>query len=103
MPSGSSADRSGRSGGTEPSGRARGAAPTARPRTRGASQPRRRADAVAVPAAVGAGDARLHEAPGPTVTWSVATDVRAFLAAAGTFLEADPVANTVLLTEAAYL
>jgi hypothetical protein len=37
------------------------------------------------------------------VTWSTSSDVRAFLSAAGGFLEADPVAHTVLLTEAAYL
>jgi hypothetical protein len=37
------------------------------------------------------------------VTWSTSSDVHAFLAAAGVFLEADPVAHTVLLTEAAYL
>jgi hypothetical protein len=37
------------------------------------------------------------------VTWSTTADVRAFLAAAGDFLEAQPVDNTVLLTEAAYL
>jgi hypothetical protein len=37
------------------------------------------------------------------VTWSISSDVHAFLAAAGGFLEADPVAHTVLLTEAAYL
>jgi hypothetical protein len=35
--------------------------------------------------------------------WSTTSDVRAFLIAAGAFLEADPVAHTVLLTEAAYL
>jgi hypothetical protein len=37
------------------------------------------------------------------VGWSTSSDVHAFVAAAGGFLEADPVANTVLLTEAAYL
>jgi len=37
------------------------------------------------------------------VTWSTSTDVRAFLRAAGDFLSAAPVDNTVLLTEAAYL
>ncbi len=37
------------------------------------------------------------------MTWSTTDDVHAFLAAAGGFLTADPVANTVLLTEAAYL
>jgi len=37
------------------------------------------------------------------VTWSVSRNVHAFLAAAGDFLAAHPVDNTVLLTEAAYL
>ncbi|MBM2622413.1 hypothetical protein JIG36_43615 [Actinoplanes sp. LDG1-06] len=34
--------------------------------------------------------------------WVTTTDVRKFLAAAGDFLRADPVGNTLLLTEAAY-
>ena len=37
------------------------------------------------------------------MSWSTSSDVRAFLAAAGGFLEADPVTHTILLTEAAYL
>ena len=37
------------------------------------------------------------------MTWSVSRDVHAFLAAAGDFLAAHPVDNTMLLTEAAYL
>jgi len=37
------------------------------------------------------------------VTWSISSDVGAFLASAGGFLEASPVDHTVLLTEAAYL
>ncbi|WP_250036793.1 hypothetical protein [Paractinoplanes maris] len=37
------------------------------------------------------------------MAWSTSTDVRDFLAAAGDFLHADPVGNTMLLSEAAYL
>ncbi|MBU2666587.1 hypothetical protein KOI35_24060 [Actinoplanes bogorensis] len=37
------------------------------------------------------------------MTWSTSTDAAEFLDAAGAFLRADPVANTMLLTEAAYL
>ncbi|GIH03154.1 hypothetical protein Rhe02_12210 [Rhizocola hellebori] len=37
------------------------------------------------------------------MTWETSTDVHAFLAAAGDFLRAAPIDNTVLLTEAAYL
>lgn len=37
------------------------------------------------------------------MTWSTTSDVEVFLAAAGDFLREQPVENTVLLTEAAYL